>query len=216
MKAGTVVRIHEREPFQPVLCESSRCRKHSSMATKKSSGVDQPQSAPARKDRRGCPPGAGTVAGAGDGGGGVIGNPPYIPTAESRDKVRLYAKVMSWEMIAEALDVSLATAKRHYAKEYQEGRREAIAAVGGKLLSKALAGHPASMIFYLRTQGKWNVRVEHTGPDGGPMQHIDLSRALDGKTEEELAVIESFLGQLVATGGAGLEGDDDGGAAPGP
>lgn len=136
----------------------------------------------------------------------MIGNPPHVPTDANREKVRTYAKVMSQEMIANALGVSTDTLQRHYRKEFNEGKREAVASVGAKLLSKALAGNLTAMIFYLRTQGGWAVRHEHTGPNGGPLQTIDLTAFLADKSEEELAQIEQVLDALATAGGVDVAG----------
>jgi DNA invertase Pin-like site-specific DNA recombinase len=69
---------------------------------------------PEKSDARGTPPGAGTIAPA---HGGRIGNPPFQPTEEQRQTVLTYAKVMSQEMIADALDISVDTLVRHFRKE---------------------------------------------------------------------------------------------------
>lgn len=162
---------------------------------------------PKRQDRRGCPPGQGTrdahLLHEGQIKAGRIGNPPFIATDEQRNLVLLYSKVMSHEMIADSLEISTQTLTRHFKSELAQGKREAVAAVGGKLLAKAMAGHPASMIFYLRTQGKWNVRVEHTGEDGGPINLVDMTGALKGYTDEQLALLEPLLAQLITGGGDG-------------
>ena len=46
---------------------------------------------------------------------------------------------------------------------------------------------------------------QHSGPNGGPIQHVDLS----GVSDEELARLEAILGPLVgdSEGGASEEGD---------
>ena len=180
-----------------------------------------------KRDRRGCPPGAGTRTGivAPTGlPGGQIGNPPFIATQDQRERVQLYSKVMSQEMIAEALDISIDTLRRHFRHELQEGKREAVAAVGGKLLAKALAGHPASMIFYLKTQGKWSSRIELTGKDGGPIPTIDLAPFLKDMSDEQLLAALPIVSALLAAAGSpdlggsiedSGESDQGGASAPG-
>lgn len=169
-----------------------------------------------KPDRRGCPPGRGVAAGVPGTRhyAGRIGNPPFIPTAEQRQNVRLYAKVMSHEMIAASFEppISIDTLKRHFRRELDEGKREAVAAVGGKLLARAMAGNMTAMIFYLRTQGKWNTRIEHTGPDGGPIQHIDISAKLRELSDEQLDALEPVLDLLLASGGDGIDFRDQIGA----
>jgi hypothetical protein len=171
-----------------------------------------PEKTTERRDRRGCPPGAGTAQGVPGTRhyAGKIGNPPFVATDEQRQNVRLYAKVMSHEMIAASFEppISIDTLKRHFRKELDDGKREAVAAVGGKLLAKAMGGNMTAMIFYLRTQGKWNTRVELSGPDGGPIQHLDLSPILANFSDEQLALIEPILEQLLTAAGIDLDGGD--------
>lgn len=161
-----------------------------------------------KTDRRGCPPGAGTQLGAPPPGAhqmnlGRIGNPPHIPTTETRERVQTYAKVMSQQMIAASFDppISTDTLQRHYRAELDAGKREAIAAVGGRLLAKAMAGNLTAMIFYLRTQGGWAAKHEISGPGGGPLRTIDLTAFLADKDEDECAAIERVLEALAAAGG---------------
>jgi hypothetical protein len=163
-------------------------------------------------DARGAPPGAGTVL---PPHGGRIGNPPFVATDEQRTQVKTLTKVCSHDMIADLLNISVATLKRHFVDELKQGKAQAVAAVGGKLLQKAMAGHPASMIFYLRTQAKWNVRVEHSGLDGGPIRTVDVSSQIGNMTDEQLAVLEPLLGAILTDGGAGIDGGDSLGAGTG-
>ena len=164
-----------------------------------------------KKDRRGTPKGAGTQIGRAIATGapaGRIGNPPFVPTNEQRQLVRTYAKVMSQQMIADALDISVDTLTRHFKREWSEGQREAVAAVGSKLLAKALSGNMTAMIFYLRTRGKWSQRVEVTGAEGGPIQHLDLAPILANYSEDQLALLEPLLEQLLTAAGIDIDGGD--------
>lgn len=170
----------------PVLCALSRCGKSFPMEPEKKTKRKGP----------GCQPGQASMP---QPHGGAIGIAPHVVTDENRDKVLQYARVMNQDMIAAALDLSVDTLQRHYRKELDAGRREAVAAVGAKLLSRALAGHPACMIYYLKTQGKWTQRIEHVGADGKPIEFIDLSRLSD----EEL----DLYGRLAAKV-AGIDPDD--------
>jgi hypothetical protein len=162
-------------------------------------------------DRRGCPPGQGIAVGA---NAGRIGNPAHEPTAENRLKVRTLAKVCSQELIAQAMGFSVDTLQKYYLDDFNEGKQQAIQAVGAKLLERALKGHTAEMIFYLKTHAGWTTRVEVGGPGGGPVK-VDLTSFLAGKTEEELAVVESVLSALIAAGGVDVPGLVDGGAGSG-
>lgn len=152
-------------------------------------------------DRRGAKP-------------GQRGQQPFVATDEQRANVRSWIKVTSADVIAAKLGISRDTLDRHFKTELQEGRFEAVAHIGGKLIERAMRGDKTCMIFYLRTQGKWSTRIEHTGPDGGPLRTVDLTRFLEGKTEEELALIEPFLEQLLAAAGSADVADDDSLGAP--
>jgi hypothetical protein len=150
----------------------------------------------------GCPPGQGQIV---PEHGGRIGNPPFEPTDQQRSDVRTWAKIASHETIAAMLGITTRTLAKYFPDELAEGKFEAVAAVGGKLLAKALKGDTASMIFYLKTQGKWSTRIEHTGPDGGPIQTVDISSALDGMSEAQLAAIEPIIESLIAAGGGDFD-----------
>jgi hypothetical protein len=156
---------------------------------------------PARVDRRGTPPGAGTVVSP---TGGRIGNPPFQATEEQRIQVRTLAKVCSQEMIATQLGISTDTLQRHFRRELDMGKAEAVSTIGAGLLKKAMDGNLTAMIFYLRTQGKWNTRVEHTGVDGGPIRTYDLS----GFSLEQKRQLLPLLEAMMAQGGA-LEGEEN-------
>ena len=170
---------------------------------------DIPHSFPKTRDddARGTPPGAGTVVPA---HGGRIGNPPFIPTAQQRIEVTAWGKAgLQTADIAVLLDVSVRTVERHFGRELAVSKAEMKRAIGGNLTRKALEGNLTAQIFWLRTQAKWNVRVEHVGPDGGPVRYVDLSEVLKGKSQAELATLEPILEQLLAaSGSAGIDGGD--------
>lgn len=157
------------------------------------------------KLRRGCPPGAGTTTPA---HGGRIGQPAYKPTAEDRANVRAWVKITNADTIAAKLGISRDTLDKYFKDELAEGRFEAVAAVGGKLLEKALRGDKTSMIFYLRTQGKWNTRIEHTGLNGGPITMFDASAFLAEMSVEEQRLMRPLLEKMLAAAGIDPDGDD--------
>jgi hypothetical protein len=158
-----------------------------------------------KTDRRGTPPGAGTVVPA---QGGRIGNPSHVRDEAKAAEIRTLAKVASQELAAEAVGISVDTLQRYYLADFNAGKREAVMAVGGKLLAKAMNGDRTCMIFYLRTQGKWSTRVELTGVDGGPIRTFDLSRFSPAMKRVLLAEVEELLAQEGA--GLGEEDADDG------
>ena len=164
-----------------------------------------------KKDQRGTPKGAGVIR---PEHGGQIGNPPFVPTQEQRDNVSAWVKVTSADVIAGQLGISRDTLDRHFKTELSLGRFQAVAKVGTKLLEKALQGNMTAMIFYLKTQGKWSQRLELSGPGGGAIPTVDLSNFLAGKSDEELAVLEPLLEQLLIASGLELGQDDAGLGAP--
>lgn len=145
---------------------------------------------------------------------GHYGQAPFIPTDQQRSDVRTWVKITNADTIAAKLGISRDTLDRHFKAELADGRFEAVAHIGGKLIERAMRGDKTCMIFYLRTQGKWNTRVELTGADGGPLRSIDLTQFLAGKTEEELALIEPFIAQLLASGGGDGDQGDAGVSSP--
>jgi hypothetical protein len=170
--------------------------------------MDQGKVSLVKPERRGTPPGAATMDAKALGGrGGRIGNPAHVYDPAKAAEIRTLAKVASQEMCAAQVGISVDVLHDYYLDDFNKGKREAVAAVGSLCLQKALAGNPTMIIFYLRTQGKWTTRLELSGPGGGPLRHVDLTSILAGKTEEELAIIEPILEQLLASlGGAGEPG----------
>lgn len=150
-----------------------------------------------KRDMRGCPKGAGTVeaqpnpkAGP-DAAPGRIGNPPHEVTDEMLDKVRLLAKVCdSYEAVAvtlrsEGVQISAATIQRHYHAEYMEGRRTAINGLRSKLMTAAMGGSVNAIWKALCLLGEVKRQpIEVTGPGGGPVQTVDLTRLSDKQLEE--------------------------------
>lgn len=160
---------------------------------------------PEKPDRRGTPRGSGVLDGKSVGGnGGRIGNPAHVRDDAKAAEIRTLAKVASQELCAEAVGISVDTLQRYYLADFNAGKREAIMAVGGKLLQKAMNGDRTCMIFYLRTQGKWSTRVEVTGADGGPVRTFDLTRFSPSMKRVLLAEVEELLAQE----GAGF-GEED-------
>lgn len=161
-------------------------------------------------DARGTPPGAGVVPGKPLHPGanpGKIGNPPFVPTVDQRRDVEAWVRAgLTRDDIGIMLDVSGSTVDRHFKRELQLGRAKLKVALGGKLVKMALEGDKTSLIFWLRTQAKWNTRVEHVGADGGPIKTFDLSQFPLDEKRLLLAVID----QLLAQHGEEAHGDQPG------
>jgi hypothetical protein len=144
-------------------------------------------------DARGTPPGTGTVETA---TGGRIGNPPFVATDAMRRDVEAWVRAgLQPPDIAILLNVSRQTIDRHFKRELQVARIKVKAAIGASLTQKALRGNLTAQIFWLRTQAKWNVRVEHTGADGGPIKTFDLSQLAMDEKRVLLNVIDQLLAQ---------------------
>lgn len=118
--------------------------------------------------------------------GGRIGNPPFVPTDQQRAEVRALAQIFpphAQHHIAIRLDISEDTLSRHFRYELARGRADMLAAVGAQMIKRAIhganaegvTGDPDMQKFIMARLGGWG-RVEVTGPGGGPIQTIDLSR----------------------------------------
>lgn len=173
--------------------------------------TEQASTTSERRDRRGTPPGRGIVV---PEHGGRIGNPPFVPTDAQRHKVRQLAKAFplhAEHYIARLIGVSLATLRRHFADDLEHGRAEMLAAIGAQVVNRAIdadakdgdgkplaKGDLDAQKFILARLGGWSTKVEHSGPDGGPIQLFDLSQLGKDELEAMLPVIE----QILATAGA--------------
>lgn len=104
---------------------------------------------------------------------GEFGTPPHIATAENKKLVAAYMIAgLSQEQAARSLGISVDTLDKHYRHELDNAHADAVAGVGGTLLQRAMAGDTSSMIFYLKTRGRWSEtqRLEHSGPAGGKIE----------------------------------------------
>lgn len=132
-----------------------------------------PPEAPETAERRGAPPGR-------------FGNVAFVPTDEQRQKVRTLAKTFpehSNHRIAILVGVSRSTLEKHFREDLDYGRAEMLASVGAQVINAALDSENASakgdrdlQKFILARLGGWSTKVEHSGKDGRPIEHVDLSR----------------------------------------
>lgn len=118
---------------------------------------------------------------------------PHEPTPEGRELVKLHATVGTpQDVIADLLGIDPKTLRKHYRAELDHSLAQANAVIGGSLFNKAKAGDTAAQIFWMKTRARWretNV-VEHTGPEGGPVQ-IDASKLSAEAMRELLAASEA-------------------------
>jgi hypothetical protein len=121
------------------------------------------------------------------------GRPPHEPSKEGRELVKLHATVGTpQDVIAGLLGIDPKTLRKHYREELDHSLAQANAVIGGSLFNKAKAGDIAAQIFWMKTRARWretNV-VEHTGPEGGPVQ-IDASKLSEQAMRELLAASEA-------------------------
>lgn len=161
------------------------------------------------KTKRGTPPGKGTVV---TPNGGRIGNPPFEPTEDQRQKVRTLAKafpVHGEHMIARLAGFSRGTLRTHFAEDMEHGRAEMLAGVASQMISRALdeerldaegrkiaRGNLDAQKFILARMGGWTTKVDVGDqaalPFGG---RVDLSRLTDEQLEDygRLAAIAEGL-----------------------
>lgn len=100
------------------------------------------------------------------------GIPNHKYSEEMAAEVRRLAKGgVSHAGIARILEVSEATIRNHYDKDYQAAVDLANRAVAGVLYDKAMAGDTTSMIFWLKTRARWKEvqQTEITGEGGKPL-----------------------------------------------
>jgi hypothetical protein len=172
------------------------------------------QIAPNGADRRGTPPGKGMIV---PEHGGRIGNPPFVPTEAQRAKARSLAKtfpITGERNIAVLIGISRDTLRKYFAEDLELGRAEMLAAVGGQMISRALDadakdanGKPVAkgdldaQKFVLARMGAWSTKVEHSGPEGGPIETVnfDLSALSIEQQEALIPVIDLLLHQAGVT-----------------
>jgi len=105
---------------------------------------------------------------------------PIELTEDQKREVETLAALLNQDQIADYLGISRTTFHEMRARDpdvaerYKRGKAKAIAHVANGLLQKARNGDTTSAIFYLKTQAGWREtdRLEHTGPDGGPVTSI--------------------------------------------
>lgn len=84
------------------------------------------------------------------------GQRPHIPEQVNREHVSLWASMgLKHTTIAELLGISIETLAKYYRAELDDGGASALGKVAKGLFDKAIAGDTVSMIFYLKTRGRW-------------------------------------------------------------
>ena len=112
----------------------------------------------------------------------------HVPTPELREKVRLWSAVgTKQEVIAAELGITVDTLAKHSREELDEATARGVANVATNLYTKAMSGDVTSMIFYLKTRGRWSEKAP-VGDAENPLvvQH-------QGKAEELAQTIAQQL-----------------------
>lgn len=118
-----------------------------------------------------------------------------IPTDEERLQVAEWAGIGLTQIHIAALirdGIDDKTLRKHFRKELDQGKAEAISAVASVLMGKALNGDTASIMFYLKTQAGWREtsHIDHTSSDGTMSPTIDASKLSSSTLEEILKARE--------------------------
>ncbi len=95
-----------------------------------------------------------------------VTKPSHRATKERRETVgAMSAYGIPQKEIANCLEIDVKTLRKHYREELDTAQAKANAAVAGKLYKKAMGGCTRSMIFWLKTRGRWSTKleVENTG-----------------------------------------------------
>ena len=108
-----------------------------------------------------------------------------------RDKVVLLVRAgLTQERVGAVLKVSIDTLRKHYGHELDTAKDDAVGQVANSLYQKAIAGDPTSMIFYLKTQGRWS-EPQKIVLGGDPENPVKVERVMDLKSldpEARLAI----------------------------
>lgn len=110
----------------------------------------------------------------------MAGRPSHKPTDQTRRTVEsMSAYGIPQEDIAAVIGVDSKTLRKHYRVELDTAEAKANARVAETLYRKATDAEMSgpsvtAAIFWLKTRAGWKEtdRLEHSGPNGGPMQMI--------------------------------------------
>ena len=125
----------------------------------------------------------------------------HIPTESSRLIVqRAYGMGMTLEQTSELIGIDTATLVKHYKKDLENSAAHLNFNVSQNLYRLAMGSDRAAVtasMFWLKCRAGWREvqRVEHTGPDGGPIQHQVSVETIDPRdlTQEEREQLMDIL-----------------------
>lgn len=125
-------------------------------------------------DRRGAQP-------------GDDGQLPFVPTDEQREIVQTYAVVLSHDLLAAKMGISVSTLLRHFRKEIDKSLAEVAAEMGARIIKTARDDkHPkqtTAQIFFLRSRGVWIQTSGIVAPETHAAE-VDLTNLTDEELEE--------------------------------
>jgi hypothetical protein len=109
------------------------------------------------------------------------GRPRHVPTQKDRE-IAAFASAIGTpqETIGRLIGISEQTLREHYRDELDLGMARANISVGRNLYRIATGNSPQAApaaMFWMKTRAGWKetVRQENTGPDGGPIERVDVT-----------------------------------------
>lgn len=103
------------------------------------------------------------------------GRPPHQPTQENRDMVsKMSCYGITQDVIAKCVGIHEETLRIHYREELDTAKAKCIADVGDRLMDKIRNGDGPSIMFYLKTQGKWREKDDDDNKSKSPAEEFAL------------------------------------------
>lgn len=117
------------------------------------------------------------------------GQQPHKPTQELRERVcELRSHGIKQRTIAKIIGIDEDTLVKYYKEELDEGGESAVAKVASTLFKKSVDGDVTSMIFYLKTRGRWRTSDTDSTIESNErlrQEMIELRKELDAKNKKE-------------------------------
>ena len=143
-----------------------------------------------------------------------MARPPFHPTPEQRRYVEtMSACGIPEEKIARVIDIDPKTLRKCFRRELDIGATKANTAVAQTAFRMATSGKcAAATIFWLKTRAGWRETtiLEHTGPQGGPLEVLHGS--LDERIAHELDRIAAARREEAVPGAVDADGKDGAGS----
>jgi hypothetical protein len=159
-------------------------------------------------DRRGAPAGKTTMMI--EANGGIIGNPPFVPTDEQRALVLDLSKRFPHQgrnHIATIMGISVSTLDKYFSSEMAMGRAQMLAAVAGQLINRAIHGDANgpdgkplakgdldAQKFILARMGGWSMKAEISLPP--PDKVVDLDGLEVDELREAIPVLRAIVDRM--------------------